>query len=148
MSGITMSVAVHEAAHAVVAINAGGFAEFISLHPSDGRRAGCWISWPLDGDWTNGRLLSLAAGPAATAIFTRRGQAEAIFSTGVADCRRMRELGGDEDDWFKIARAECRKSWPAILRVAEAAIAAGGYLCEERIAEAVAAHREPHHDAA
>lgn len=115
-------MAVHEAAHAVFAVKLGGFAEGINLIPEKDRLGGCEVSWPKDGqDMTRQRLLTCAAGPAATAIYTRWGQDFAITYTGMGDLRKMDSLGDTSDELFKEARKLCRRWWPSILAVARAA---------------------------
>ena len=117
----SMATAVHEAAHAVIAVKLGGFAEAIVMKPGQ-----CHVSWPEDGeDWTRQRLLTYAAGPAATAIYMRRGQSFALFAAGVADYREMKALGDTSDELFKEARRLCRLHWGKILDVAHEARHAG-----------------------
>lgn len=119
MKLVPMYMAVHEAAHAVVAVRLGGFAELIDMRPTVERQGGCGVSWPDDGHCRKReQLLTLAAGPAATAIFRRCSQAEAIWQTGVGDVRRMKEIGDEGADWFKEARALCRVHWRDILNLA------------------------------
>ena len=117
-----MYMAVHEAAHAVIAVELGGFAESITLIPNKSIFGGCEVSWPDNGqDWTRQRLLTYAAGPAATAIYKRWGQDFAIWMTGMGDLRKIKALGDDSDELFKEARKLCRQYWPSILAVARAA---------------------------
>jgi len=118
----TMYMAVHEAAHAVVAVRLGGFAEMITMLPSAGREAGCAVSWPADGqDRTHERLLVAAAGAAAVEIYKRCSQDEAVWQTGVNDWRVMESLGDTSHGVFREARALCRRYWRDILNVAEEA---------------------------
>lgn len=122
MKPVPMHMAVHEAAHAVIAVRLGGFAELIDMAPSGERLAGCGVSWPEDGlNRTREQLFTLAAGPAATAIYRRCSQDEAIWQTGVGDLRRMKEIGTDGEDWFKQARVLCRRYWRDILNLAHEA---------------------------
>lgn len=117
-----MHIAVHEAAHAVFAVELGGFAERITLIPNKSISGGCEVSWPADGrDRTRQRLLTYAAGPAATAIYKRWGQDFAIWMIGMGDLRKMEALGDTSDELFKEARKLCRCYWPSILAVARAA---------------------------
>ncbi len=126
MSGIYKYMAVHEAGHAIVALSLGGFAEEIGLGMRGARRNFCRVSWPDDGvDRTVEKLLVLAAGAAATAIYTRRGMDWAILQTGIGDWRRMKETGSTDDRWFTEARNLCRSHWTPITAVAEAAMATG-----------------------
>lgn len=129
--------AIHEAGHAVIAVTLGGYAEYLTLHPDDERAGGCYVSWPEDGvDRTQFKLLTAAAGSAATAIYTRKGLAMEILHTGLADWRFMKSLGDDSDDWFTRARSLCRQRWPLILAVAEAA-RVDGFLDEREIITAM-----------
>lgn len=130
-----MYMCVHEAAHAVIALRLGGFAEAIDMHPRDGRLGACHVSWPEDGrDLTREKLLTYAAGPAATAIFKRCSQDAAIFETGLGDIRKMKEIGDDSDLWFKEARALCRRHWRDILNLAHE-VRHAGVLDEPEIRE-------------
>ena len=122
-----MYAAVHEAGHAVVALVVGGFAERIWLAGvGEGNLGGCGVSWPEDGvDRLDGKLLTLAGGVAATAIYTRKGIDTAIFATGMNDVRRMSEITGNSgtniDTFFRRASVICRQHWPAVLAIAGAA---------------------------
>lgn len=117
----SMATAVHEAAHAVIAVKLGGFAEAIVMKPGQ-----CHVSWPEDGeDWTRQRLLTSAAGPAATAVYMRRGQTFALFAAGASDYRDMKALGDTSNELFKEARKLCRLHWRTILAVAQVAQQAG-----------------------
>lgn len=122
MKPVPLHMAVHEAAHAVVALRLGGFAEVIDMRPTGKRQGGCGVSWPDDGQSrSREKLLTLAAGPAATALFRRCSQDEAIWQTGVGDLRRMQEIGDDGADYFKEARALCRRYWRDIMNLASTA---------------------------
>lgn len=134
---VTMHIAVHEAAHAVIAKVLGGYAEGITLVRTDGREGACMVAWPDDGaDRTQEKLLTAAAGPAASAIYKRCGQDIAILMHGMGDLRRMKALGSTDDHWFTDARKLCRLYWPIILNVADAAKAHKN-LCEAEIISAI-----------
>jgi hypothetical protein len=121
---VTMHMAVHEAAHAVIAKVLGGYVEGITLVRTDEREGACLVSWPDDGaDRTKERLLTAAAGPAASAIYKRCGQGIAILMHGMGDLRSMKALGSTDDCWFTDARRLCRAHWPIIRAVADAALA-------------------------
>lgn len=132
-------IAVHEAAHAVIARQQGGRALAISLvsDPTLNRTPCCCTSWAADGDdWTEGRLLMAAAGPAATAIYTHSSLDDAIVGSGWHDWQLMEKLGSTDDTWFTEARRLCRSYWPIILAVADAALTCGN-LCEAEIISAM-----------
>ncbi|MGB3747430.1 MAG: M50 family metallopeptidase [Rhodanobacter sp.] len=134
---VTMHIAVHEAAHAVIAKVLGGYVEGITLVRTNGRDGACMVSWPDDGvDRTREKLLMAAAGPAASAIFKRCGQDIAILMHGLGDLRYMERLGSTDDSWFKDARKLCRTHWPIIRAVADAALAQR-VLCEAEIESAI-----------
>jgi hypothetical protein len=111
------SVAMHEAAHAVIAVALGGYAEAISLSPGQ-----CHVSWPDDGvDRSREQRLTMAAGPAANAVHGRIAQTTAILMFGLSDIRRMEEIGDAGDEVFAEARKLCRRHWPKVVAVAAAA---------------------------
>jgi hypothetical protein len=119
-----MYMAVHEAAHGVIAISLGGNAEEISILPVAGARNGrCRVSWPDDD--LNLKLIVLAAGAAAVSIYKKQSLAWSIFETGMGDYRRMAEIGDSGDHWFKAAKKLCRTLWPQIMSVARAACVSG-----------------------
>lgn len=134
---ISMHIAVHEAAHAVIARVLGGYVEGITLVRTDERAGACMVSWPDDGaDRTKEKLLMAAAGPAASAIYKRCSQDIAILMHGMGDLRYMEGLGSTDDSWFADARKLCRQYWPIILNVADAAKAHKN-LCEAEIISAI-----------
>lgn len=138
-----MYMAVHEAAHAVIAVTLGGFAEYVTLIPDGQRKGGCAVSWPDDGDdRTEYKLLTAAAGPAATALNRRCGLDAAILETGISDLRYMKALGDTDDKWFAESRKRCRRHWPSILAVARA-VQANGVLNEHEILAAMTPLRAP-----
>ena len=128
-----MYCAVHEAGHAVVAVALGGFAEEIVMGGT-GKFGHAGVSWPSDaGDNTHDRLLTMAAGAAATAIYKKQGIGIAIFETGLGDVARMKQLGSNcEDAIFMEAKSICRENWSEILAVASA-VRAKGRLSEHEI---------------
>jgi len=132
-------VAIHEAAHAVMARVLGGYAEGISLIAEEtlGVIPGCRVAWPADGDdWTREKLIVAAAGPAATAIYRHCSLDAAIWTTGTSDWHYMKKLGSTDISWFREASRLCRRHWPAVLAVANAA-RPRGHLCEAEIVSAM-----------
>jgi len=133
----TKLIAIHEAAHGVITVMLGGYAERISLIPQADRMGVCHTSWPDDGIcWKEQRLISLAAGPAATAIYRRWGMEFAIFMTGQGDVKAMKALGDSGDQWFREAKRLCKAWWPMIVAVADAARVTGE-LTEQEISDAM-----------
>lgn len=133
----TKYIAIHEAGHAVITVMLGGYAERLTLIKQTERDGGCETSWPADGICRREeRLLALAAGPAATAIYRRCSIDQAIFETGHGDVCAMNALGDSGNKWFKEARRLCRAWWPMILAVAEASRLTGE-LTEQEISDAI-----------
>lgn len=130
-------IAIHEAGHAVITAMLGGYAERITLIKQTERAGGCETSWPDTGIcYREERLLALAAGPAATAIYRRCSIDLAILETGLGDVQAMDTLGDSGHKWFREAKRLCREWWPMIVAVAEAARVTGE-LTEQEISNAM-----------
>jgi len=133
----TKYIAIHEAGHAVVTVMLGGYAERITLIQQPERLGGCATSWPADGICRKEeRLVALAAGAAATAIYRRCSMELAIFQTGLGDVQAMERIGDSGGRWFREARRRCRAWWPMIVAVADAARVTGE-LTEQEISDAM-----------